>query len=298
MTPARPERSAQASTALEEMAGRLVAVSERRPTPTFARLEFPDRLDEQSPVMPEELLTLAQHPVLLDLDPATRWRLGLLETVSFFSLNIHGEQAVVADLAERLYRGRWAGESPAVSRYLQHLIHEENSHTYMLAEFCTRYYGRVMPEIAYRFDHPLLSRTGADLLFFCRVYVLETFLHFVNRAAIRDEAVDATTRAIHRSHHLDESQHIAFDRVVILALVESLRAQGLDAEIAAVAQLASKYAEYAFAQLVNPRVYRELGLADPLRLAADVQGSARWVALKARYRGHQAQLLEKAGITM
>ena len=298
MTPSRAEASVDAAAALDAMAGKLVQVSERRPTRPFARVDFADALDRSRPVMPPELLTLAGHAAFDALDDDARWRLGLLETISFFSLNIHGEQAVVADLVERLYRQRWAGESPAVSRYLQHMIHEENSHTYMLAEYCTRYYGRVMADIPYEHEHPELSRLGADLLLFGRVYVLEVLLHFVNRAALRAETLDPTTRAVHRSHHLDESQHVAFDRVVIAALVQRMRGEGRDDEIGRVAGLCARYGDYAFGQLVNPRVYRELGLPDPLRLAREVQASARWAALKARCAAQQAGLFRKVGMSV
>ena len=282
--------------AVVDLADKLVRISERRTTSTFARVRFPDDVDRRCPVMPPELTTLLGHPAYDQLDEDTRWRLGLLETVNFFSLNIHGEQALVAGLADRLYRGRWVGDSPAVSRYLQHFIHEENSHTYMLAEFCTRYYGRVMPEIVYRFENPVLSRPGEDLLFFGRIYVLEMFLHFVNRAAIRHAGLEPTARAIHRSHDLDESQHIAFDRSMIAAIVDQMRGEALDAEIACVTALLRNYAEYAFSRLVNPRIYRELGLDAPLLLARDVQAMPRWTELKARCRQNQDAHLKKVGL--
>jgi len=249
-------------------------------------------------VMPLRLLSLADHPALTDLDNAGRWQLGLLETVNFFSLNIHGEQALVADLAERLYRQRGPGETPRLSRYLQHFIHEENSHTFMLAEFCTRYYGRVMPELMLPFDNPPLSRPGRDLLFFGRVFVLETFLDFFNRAAMRDDTIDPTARAVHRSHHLDESVHIAFDRAILAALCRHLAGRPEAGDIGTVALLLRKYAEYAFSRLVNPRVYRELGLRDPLRIAREVQASALWVERKTGLMDAQEATLRKLGLVV
>jgi len=285
-----------AESALVELANKLVLISERQTTPSFARVRYPDELDRRHPVMPPELTTLLGNPAYEELDADTKWRVGLLETVNFFSLNIHGEQALVAELANRLYRERWSGDGTTVSRYLQHFIHEENSHTYMLAEFCTRYYGRVMPEIVFRFEHPSLSRAGRDLLFFGRVYVLEMFLHFVNRAAVRHGDLEPTARAIHRSHDEDESRHIAFDRAMLDALVSQMRHEGLDLEIATVAALLGKYAEYAFSRLVNPRIYRELGLQDPLLLARQVQSTPRWTELKARYRQGQERHLRQVGL--
>lgn len=285
-----------APAALDTVAQRLVQVSERLATSAFARIEFPESLDDGRPPFPVELLSLYGHPVYEALPDATRWRLGLLETVNFFSLNIHGEQALVGVLAERLYRERSTGESNAVSRYLQHFIHEENSHTYMLAEFCQRYYGRVMPEIVYRFETPSLSRKGADLLFFSRVYVLETFLDFVNRRAMHDDALDPTARAVHRSHHVDETQHIAFDRAVIAALTGELLAEGLAHELATIATLVTRYADYAFSRLVNPRIYRELALPQPLQLMRDAEQSSHRASLKREWWSHPQAFLRKTGL--
>ena len=275
---------------------RLIAASERRGTAPFARVRFPEALDPAASVLPEAFVSLRSHPVYALLDGEQRRRLGLLETVNFFSLNIHGEQALVAGLAERLYRNRWPGESARLSRYLQHFIHDENSHTYMLAEYCSRYGDGVMPEHVYAFESPALSRRGLDLLFFGRVYVLETFLDHVNRGVMRDPAVDPTTRAVHRSHHVDESLHIAFDRVILSSLARTLDDEGLAAEKATVGILLRGYAEYAFARLLNPRVYRALGLPEPLRLVDEVRASAAWRAFKAGIMDRQFADLNKLGV--
>lgn len=281
---------------LERLAARFVLASEHRSPPTFARVRFPDRLDQSRPVLPLTLLSLHGLPIYENLTEAQRWRLGLLETVNFFSLNIHGEQALVAELAQCLYRPRGVGESPILSRYLQHFIHEENSHTYMMAEFCTRYYGRVMPEIVCRFENPPLSRAGQDLLFYSRVFVLETFLDFVNQTAMKDREIDATARAVHRSHHLDESIHIAFDKAIIAMLCREMREQKLDAELSEVHRLTRAYAEYAISRLVNVRIYRELALPDPLALARQVQALPPWLKTKSRLLARQEADLRKCGL--
>ena len=296
MTAAEFDLPGKSATALAEFSDRLVRISERYRAPTFDRVEFPERLDESRPVMPRRLSSLAGHPAYSELSPAVQWRLGLLEAVNFFSLNIQGEQALVAELAERLYRRSSIGESAPVSRYLQHFIDEENSHTYMLAEFCNRYYGRVMPEIVFAFEKPTLSRSGTDLLFFSRVYVLETLLDFVNRIAMQDESLQSVVRSIHRAHHEDEARHIAFDRHVIGMLARELADREPRTELEAIASLVGDYAEYAFSRLVNPRVYREIGIGNALQLAGDVRGSERWVTLRRQWWEQPAKLFAKMGM--
>jgi hypothetical protein len=286
----------QARAVLDELASKLGRLSDERAAPAFARLQFPDRLDAVRPVLPTRLVSLDGHLAYEELDVATRWRLGLLETVNFFSLNIHGEQALVAELANSLYQAGSLGETYAVSRYLQHFIHEENSHTYMLAEFCTRYYGGVMPDVAYRLDNPALSRVGEQLLFLSRAYVLETFLDGVNRVSLHDETLDPTARAIHAAHHHDESRHIAFDTAAIFALICRMTDQGLHGEIATVARMARSYGEYAFSRLLNPWVYRELGLDDPMGLVRDIRASPRWLARKHRCLESQERFFLAVGL--
>lgn len=285
-----------AADSLDAVARRLVQVSERRASPPFARIDFPEALDPRKPVFPVELISLFGHPVWDDMTEPMRWRLGLLETVNFFSLNIHGEQGLVGVLAERLYRERSTGESPEVSRYLQHFIHEENAHTYMLAEFCHRYHGRVMPEVVFRFETPTLSRKGSDLLFFSRVYVLETFLDFVNRRAMHDDTLEPTARSIHRSHHMDETQHMAFDRSIIAQLADELATEGRTTELGTIGSLVARYADYAFSRLVNPRVYRELSLPDPLSLVHEVERSPHRAHLKAEWWSQPQGFLRKVRV--
>lgn len=282
--------------ALEGVAERLSQVSERDAAPVFDRIAYPPALDDTRLLLPPALLSLYGHPVFDTLTEPQRWRLSLLETVNFFSMNIHGEQALVAELAQRLYRGHGACGSAEVSRYLQHFIHEENAHTYMLAEFCTRYHGRVMPDQSPRFELPALSREGTDLLFFARVYVLETLLDFVNRAVMLDDAIEPTARAVHRSHHVDETRHIAFDRALLAELGPRLQAPALADERAQIAALVLRYADHAFTRLAEPRLYRELGLPDPLALAREAVATPHRRALRQRWWQQPEAFLRKAGV--
>lgn len=287
------ERGADGASALAQTALRLIDVSERLAAPTFGRVAFTPALDRTRALLPDDLISLHGHPSLDALDDDARWRLGLLETVNFFSLNIYGEQALVAGLAQRAYRGDGVLSDPAVGRYLQHFIHEENAHTYMLAEFCRRYHDGVMPQVLAGVDRTTLTPPAADLLFFGRVYVLETLLDHVNRAAMNDESLEPVARSVHRSHHLDETQHMAFDRAVLAELADRL---GPGDERGRVAALLQGYADVVFSRLVNPRVYRLLGLADPLRLAREVAQEPARRQLRAQWWRLPGALFERLGL--
>src|SRR3954468_8345926 len=69
----------------------------------FTRVTYPEQLDRARLQMPEQLLSLRHHSLYATLSDEQKWTLSLLETINFFSVNIHGERALVRDLVERLY---------------------------------------------------------------------------------------------------------------------------------------------------------------------------------------------------
>jgi len=281
---------------LDSLAVRLSLASENHAQSAFTRISFPKSLDADRLLMPNGSITLAGHAIYATLSPDTRRKLGLLECVNFFSLNIHGEQALIKELIDRVYRHQSSEETDAVSRYLQHFIHEENAHTFMLAEFCTRYYGRVMPEISQANALPSLSKRITNLLFFSRVYVLETLLDHLNVLCMRDETLDPTVRAIHRSHHLDEARHLAFGRAIITQLTARLNGEESAAEVETLRTLVADYARYAASQLVSPRVYRECGIPDALGLSRQVLASDAWHSFMAPWRSRLEEFFTSSGL--
>ncbi len=281
---------------LDSLAVRLSLASENHAQSAFTRIDFPASLDADRALMPNGSISLSGHEIYATLQPDTRRKLGLLECVNFFSLNIHGEQALIKELIDRVYRRRSSEESDSVSRYLQHFIQEENSHTFMLAEFCTRYYGRVIPEVSQANILARLSKPATDLLFFARVYVLETLLDHINVLCMRDETLDPTVRAIHRSHHLDEARHLAFDRAIITQLMTRLGGDEDAVEIGSIRTLVSDYARYAAGQLVSPRVYRECGIPNALKLSHEVLASEAWRTFMAPWRMRLEEFFGSVGL--
>jgi hypothetical protein len=284
--------------ALADRIEHLIAASDAAQFGTFSRVCFADQLDADRCIMPEHLLSLYHHPVYSSLSSGQKWQLGLLETVNFFSINIHGERNLVAGLAERLYRGKTPWDSHQASRYLQRFIHEENSHSHMLAEYCHRYHGRVMPDNAMKLDHSALSPIAEDLLFFGRTMVLEGFLDYVNTQAIRDPELDPTTQAVHRAHHSDESRHITFDRAVIAAIVEHLRdADEIQALQTVSAQL-NRYLQVSMRRLCSAGIYRSIGLSNGFELCQQVRALPERLVLEERWMASTCGFLQRLGLNM
>jgi hypothetical protein len=114
-----------------------------------------------------ELSSLFQTPHGAQPDDESVRRLAFHEAANFFSLNIHGEKALMAGLANRLYR---SDLGPLVD-YLHHFLDEENKHSVYFGGFCHRY-ARVYPSRHVAFpDGP--EREISDLLFFTKVLIFE-----------------------------------------------------------------------------------------------------------------------------
>ncbi|MBL8573840.1 MAG: diiron oxygenase [Hyphomicrobiaceae bacterium] len=233
----------------------------------FTRVTYPESLDETRLQFPERLISLYHHPVWATLTGEQKWRLSLLETVNFFSVNIHGERRLIQGMEERLYSSARVGSSFITGDYLQHFIHEENAHTHMLAGYCFRYGGGVMRDNFMAIAQPELGLAGEELLFFGRVFVLETFLDFLNTRAMRDTTIGETARQIHEFHHFEEARHIAFDREVIRSMLRQIPA----AEVPVLREALRSFGEAALASLYVPKIYKEIGIERPTEVAREVR---------------------------
>lgn len=251
------------------LADKLRDSSLRHSFDTFNRLGFQEKLSRDKFQFPEEFISLYHHPIYKELSDKQRWDLSLLEAVHFFSINIYGEQALVSEMEERLYRNKRVGECFASSRYMQHFIHEENSHTFMLSEFCHRYHGKLFQNRKMAVEQNKFSACASDLLFYGRTFVLESFLGFVNRRAQTDANLDQTAKEIHHCHLVDEVRHMAWDRAMIEGNLELLNVEGLEEELAEVKRLIEIYIKYNFRMMYNHHIYNMIGLDETLGLARE-----------------------------
>lgn len=254
----------------QAMARKLISGSEKKKYDPFNRVDYQETLNGDRWQFPEALLSLYDSPIYGELSDEQRWRLSLLEAVNFFSVNIHGEQALVSAMEPRLYRDKRVGEDPVSSQYMQRFIHEENSHTYMLAEYCLRYHGSVFPDRSFAVEHPKFSPEVDDLLYYGRIYILESYLGFINKKAMNDADLDTTAQQVHAHHFMDEVRHKAWDKAMIEENLRRAKEKNLGSQLQAVKKLLATYQEYIYQSSCNPAVYRALGLGDCLQLRTEV----------------------------
>lgn len=252
------------------MARKLISGSEKKKYDPFNRVDYQDVLNGDRWQFPEKFLSLYGTAIYAGLTDEKKWRLSLLEAVNFFSVNIHGEQALVSAMESRLYRGKRVGEDPVSSQYMQRFIHEENSHTYMLAEYCLRYHGSVLPDRSFAVAQHKFSAEIEDLLFWGRIYVLESYLGFVNHAAMNNPDLDSSAHQVHKFHFVDEVRHKAWDKVMIEENLRRAKEKNLSSELQSVKGLLETYQEYIYQSSCNPALYRLLGLENGMNLRSQV----------------------------
>ncbi len=253
-----PRSTVTAESALRDTAARLCHVSREQAINPFTCLVWPEEMDRSQWFMSPELLSLQGTELAAGMTHAELQHLSFFEAVNFFSLNVAGEQDLLSGVATRLYRSP-QGE---VTRYLHHLLDEENKHMFYFGQFCERYAGAV-----YRSKSVPLAETEtaetADVLFFARVLLFEELVDAFNRRMGRDRRLEPLTRELNRLHHLEEARHLLFGRRLLRVLLERQAHGWSPAARAAVQRRLTAFLEESWKQLFSVRAYRDAGIDDP-----------------------------------
>ena len=243
---------------LHTLSRKLNRASERGFNNPYTSIQWPERLDPEAWQFAPEFVSLYGTPPWDGLDAAARKRLAFHEACNFFSLNIHGEQELIAGLARRTY----LQDDRELTAYLHHFLDEENKHMVWFGEYCTRYLGRIYPDRKLAFAREYLPGEE-DLLFFAKVMVFEFIVDAYNLSMGRDERIDALARQIHWQHHVDEARHLAFGASMVGMLKERHFGQWPAEKQREVRVYLQAYTEATWREYYNPDVYADAGFADP-----------------------------------
>ena len=99
------------------------------------------------------------------------------------------------------------------------------------------------------------------------------FLGYMNRLSRERDDIDDTVRQIHYFHLLDEVRHIAWDRAYGGGQFMGDARARFEHEIPQIKELVKTYAKVSFNSLYNPRIYKDIGLENPTRLASEAAAS-------------------------
>ena len=239
----------------------LCRISEEQFADPYETLVWPPSIDKNEWYFSPELISIYGTPEYNGLSEDQKRLLSFYETVNFFSLNIHGEKALIEGLARNLY----ARENPRLSPYLHHFLDEENKHMIYFGRFCTYYAGKIYPDKKMMF-HREYAPGEEELLFFAKVMIFEEIVDAYNKWMAGDTRVQPLARDINRLHHIDESRHLAFGRSIVKWLFQEYAKQWPPETIEAVRKYIVSYIRSTWLEYYNAAVYADAGLAEPFAL--------------------------------
>jgi hypothetical protein len=250
--------------ALADTVRRLSAASRRTYQNPYEAITWPDDLDRRQWFTSPAFVSLYGTPAWEGLDDDRRKELSFWEAVNFYSLNIHGEKALMEGLAARLYQPGME----AVAEYLHHFLDEENKHSIWFGTFCTRYAGKVYADrkVTFPRDH---AEGEADFLFFAKVSVFEEIVDRYNVAMGRDPDLVPVARQINANHHAEEARHLVFGRGIVQELWRQWSGRWPDEVVDGIRAHLGAYVTATWKEYYNPDVYRDAGFADPWAVARD-----------------------------
>jgi len=237
---------------------RLSASSRRTYQNPYEAILWPESVERPRWFTSPELISMYGTPRWDLLDDAQRKELSFWEAVNFFSLNIHGEKALMEGLAQRLYQ---PGLEEA-AEYLHHFLDEENKHSVWFGTFCMRYAAKVYPDRKVGFPGEF-AEGEEDFLFFARVAIFEEIVDRYNVAMGRDDRLVPVARLINAHHHAEETRHLIFGRRVVEHLWRRHSPSWSDDVIANIRRYLADYLVSTWREYYNPDVYRDAGVDDP-----------------------------------
>jgi hypothetical protein len=254
-------------------------------------LAWPASLPDDAWCMSPELVSLHGLPAWNALDLAGQRRLAFFECVNFFTLNIHGERALMEGIARRLYAKDLADHT----HDLHHFLAEENQHMTWFGGFCRRYAGKIYPDrkLVLPREH---ARGEEDVLFFARVMIFELLVDTFNRRMAKDERLHPLVREINRRHHEDESRHLAFGRLLVEDLWRRHAPAWSDETRAAVPVYLAAYLAATWREYYNPDVYKDAGIPEPIRTAREAFASDVARARRAEIETKCVRVLRDMGL--
>jgi len=234
----------------------------------YTHFEWPPVLPDDSWWMSPEFLTV--HGTGLVEDEPTLKTLSRWESVNFFSLNIHGIRELMVEVVQRIHTPAFA----PYSDFLHHFLGEENEHMWFFAEFCNRYAHCIYPAMPQVPGAASAGDAWADVVVFGRIVIFEEIVDYFNSRMGADRRLPELVQRINRTHHHDESRHVAFGKQFVKVLHDRASAEteaGPDNPAGAqrgaeVEAYLKEYMSYSIRSLYSARAYRDAGLAEPLRL--------------------------------
>ena len=253
-----------------ELVDRLGKMSIERSWSPYTSFDWPESLEPDAEYyMSPNLMSLYGTETFEALTETQRKRLSFYEITNFFSFVLLGEKPVVSGMTDRMYRKDTMGP---ITDYLHHFVDEENKHMVMFSLYCNRYAGKIYPEKKLPVDREL-APGEADLVFYCRVLIVEELGDVYNRAMMDDKGINGLVRQINEFHHRDEARHLAFGRAWAAELFERHTQDWSSDQLQRFQNWLSNYFTSSWKDFYNPSVYRDAGIENAYQVRLDAMAN-------------------------
>lgn len=238
--------------------GRLIDLSINHKTNPFADIKWPDAIPEDRLWMPKHLMTVYGTKAAEALSEDDWLRLSKWESIWFYSFNVHGERHLLRDVLDCMHTQGYED----ISEYMHHFVCEENNHSWFFSNFCTRYGGKVYFDKRVQFQAETPSQSVQAFLIFARILILEEMLDYYNVAIEKDECIPDIIRQLNRLHHFEEARHMAFGRMLVADLFETVVETGTSEDITACKSYLQRYINWCLESLYYPQMYRDAKISE------------------------------------
>lgn len=240
---------------LTNVVEKLCDASRKKYVNPYTYLEWPEHLDQEQWFISPQLISLYGTEFYEKLTEVEQKKLSFYEAINFFSLNIHGEKALISGLSQRLYEP----DKSSFSGYLHHFLDEENKHMLHFGGFCTKYAGKIYRDKKIAF--PREYEVGEeDFLFFAKVLIFEEIVDVYNLRMSQDESLVPLARQINLFHHQEEVRHLIFGRQIVKELFDRYSPSWSAETLQNLRQYLQNYFVGTWAEYYNPDVYKDAGL--------------------------------------
>lgn len=270
-------------TAYGERVAKLVQLSRERHVFSFTRFEWRDDIADTEWWVSPELLTIHGTPYDGQASDAQRRLLSKWECINLFSLNVTGEQELIAGVAQLLH-------TPMLKEandYLHHFIDEENQHMWYFAKFCESYGGKIYGNKKIQLNDLQLDPKLSVLVRFAQIFIFEEVGHYYNLKIAQDERVHPFIREINEAHRSDEARHITFGRALLARLADGIVDDYPPQTLDTISDHLRRYVQLTIESLYNPAMYRDAGFASGIAVRTAL------LADPARQAFHAQKLLKK-----
>jgi len=250
---------------------KLIQLSRDQHISDFTRFDWSQTLSDNDWWISPELLTLHGTSYFEQASEAQLKLLSKWECINLFSLNVTGEQELLAGVAELLHTPMLK----EVNEYLHHFIDEENQHMWYFGKFCEIYGGKIYGNKKLQLSDLQFDTRLAILTRFAQIFIFEEVGHYYNVKTALDSGVHPFIREINDAHRNDEARHITFGRALLSKLASGIEQDYPSATLLKISNHLRRYIKVTIESLYNPAMYRDAGFVSGIAIRSALLADSR-----------------------